>query len=167
MKISNILSSQEVRIIWVGLTENRKLVLWGIGYALSFNSFWVTFHGNSNSWEGSKGVKCRHLCKFWNLVMGKFPRDSADQLRQGGAVIETLLWKAIPNLMTYLKNYLQDSQESISFSHVLSFQCHITSFDFLSTSYRIPLMSNLRPTPFFLIRLGSVSPLTHFLFSHY
>lgn len=69
--------------------------------------------------------------------------------------------------MTHLKNHLQDSKESISFSHVLSFQCHISGFDFLSTSYQIPLMSNLRPTPFFLIRLGSISLSTLLLFSHY
>lgn len=69
--------------------------------------------------------------------------------------------------MTHLKNHLQDSKESVSFSHVLSFQCHISGFHFLSTSYQIPLMSNLRPTPFFLIRLGSVSLSTHLLFSHY
>ena len=67
MKMSNTPSSQDLRIIWVGLTKIRQLVLWGIPILLIPSE--LLFMGICIYWENSKGVKCRHTCMFWNLLM--------------------------------------------------------------------------------------------------
>lgn len=135
--------------------------------ATGFVKMWLSFLFNSPEllfmeiciyWEDSKHVKCM----FWNLGMGML-RTGSDRVGTN----KNWFVKGQSQFNDPLKTHLQDSKESISFSHTLSSQCHISGFGFLSRTYQIPLMSNLRPTPFFLIRLGSIFLSTHLLFSHY